>query len=60
MMNMKDDEENGKYIGMMNGRAHKVRRLSRNNVLKNIGLVLSRDIHFDLILWYVAKIIPTL
>ena len=34
---MRVDEDNGRYVGMVKGRAWEVWRFSSNEVLKNIG-----------------------
>ena len=40
-MNMKVDEENSKYVGMVNGRAWKVSWFSSNGCWKKIGCLIS-------------------
>ena len=40
-INIKMDEGNGKAVGMVNGRARKVRRFSSNGFWKNIGCLIS-------------------
>ena len=40
-MNMKVDEDNGKYVVMVNGKAWKVRRFSSNEFWKNIDCLVS-------------------
>ena len=40
-VNMNVDEDNGKSVGMVNGRAQKGRRFSRNEFWNNIGCLVS-------------------
>ena len=40
-MNIMVDEDNGKAVGMVNGRYRKVRRFSRNEFWENIGCLVS-------------------
>ena len=40
-MNIKVDEDNGKALGMVNGRYRKVQRFSRNEFRINIGCLVS-------------------
>ena len=41
MTNLKVDDYNGKALELGNGQYQKVRRFSRNKVLKNIGSLIS-------------------